>query len=92
MSEDNIPTTATIREWASYVPNGTIGMHISSRDAAAFDRWLAAHNAEIRTQALKAAADQWSEWEPFRASDGIISIRQHGQTVSEWLRNRAAGA
>jgi len=57
MSEDYIPTTATIREWASYVPNGTIGMHISSRDAAAFERWLIAHDAETRDAAITGYRD-----------------------------------
>ena len=46
--------------------------------------------AATRTAALKEAADHWSAWETFTASDGNISIRQHGQTVSEWLRARAA--
>jgi hypothetical protein len=57
MSKEYTPTTEEVRNWATYVPNGTIGMHISERDAAAFDRWLAEVKAEAWDQGGVAGYD-----------------------------------
>ena len=59
--------------------------------AAEFDRWLVAHEATVKAEALREAAEQtdW-EWETFLAADGVRSIRQHGKTPSDLLRARAA--
>lgn len=45
--------------------------------------------AEHDSRVLEEAADRWSEWETFVASDGVTSTRQHGKTPPEWLRARA---
>lgn len=46
--------------------------------------------AEVKAEALREAAEaiDW-EWETFRASDGMPSIRMHGKTPGELLTARA---
>jgi hypothetical protein len=56
----------------------------STAPAATPDRDIQVGNA-----ALRLAADEWTEWETFIASDGIRSIRMHGLSPAEWLRKRA---
>jgi len=46
--------------------------------------------ASAQAAALREAADEWSEWESFRASDGHMSLREHGKSPDQWLRERAA--
>ena len=87
MSDEYTPTTEEVRE-RFYIR--TFKPDMGSLRAEAFDRWLAERDAATRTAALEEAAEEWSEWEVFMASDGMPSIRKHGQTVSEWLRARAA--
>ena len=81
---DHIPTTKFIREAANV--NGSIGVSYSE-----FDHWMEAHDREVAAQALRDAADEWSEWETFTASDGNKSIRMHGLSPDQWLRARADG-
>ena len=57
----------------------------------AHNRWLAAHDREVAAGALRDAADEWSEWETFTASDGNKSFRMHGLSPDQWLRARAEG-
>lgn len=91
---DYMPVTSQVRETfahddrAEYEDPITYPTFVKDQRHA-FNRWLAAHDAEIRTAALEEAADHWSEWEAFKASDGIMSVRQHGLTVEAWLRERA---
>lgn len=46
---------------------------------------LREHDAAL----IESLADEWSEWETFTASDGHTSIRQHGLSPDDWLRERA---
>ena len=52
---------------------------------------IAAHDREVAAQALRDAANEWSEWETFTASDGNKSFRMHGLSPDQWLRARADG-
>lgn len=80
-----IPTTDEVRNWATYVPDGTVGMHISARDVVAFDLWLAAIRAAILEEAAviadtrdfgafseRAAAHHWGAR---RAADAIRAAK-----------------
>lgn len=50
---------------------------------------VAAARPVIEAEALRKAADEWSEWETFVAADGHTSIREHEQRPDDWLRARA---
>jgi 6-phosphogluconate dehydrogenase len=76
------PTTAEIRNWAIYVPDHSIGMHVSEPDAAAFDRWLAAHDREVAATALRDAARDY-----FDAHIYPVPPRE----VRAWFHERADG-
>jgi hypothetical protein len=78
----NNPTTTDIRNWATYVPDRSIGMHVSQPDAEAFDRWLAAHDREVAAKALRDAASDY-----FDAHIYPVPPRE----VRAWLRGRADG-
>lgn len=81
---DYTPTTNEVRSWATYVPDGTIGMHLSERDGAAFDRWLTQHDAEMARNALNQAADEM----PARELAISEPVRMR---VQEWLRRLGKG-
>jgi hypothetical protein len=85
MTREN-PTTAEIRNWATYVPDTSIGMHVSEQDAAAFDRWLAAHDREVAAKALRDVADEFFASLP----DGTPNGRAYNSYRVAWmLRERA---
>ena len=54
---------------------------------------LAAHVAEVEKRAainaLREAAEDWTIWEVFTASDGTVGLRGHGLRPEEWLDKRA---
>lgn len=52
------PTTEQVRSWAAFVPDASVGMHVSESDAAAFDRWLARHEDEVKSDAWDEAYAQ----------------------------------
>ena len=58
-------------------------------EIATYELALEAHDREVAAGALRDAADEWSEWETFTASDGNKSIRMHGLSPDQWLRARA---
>jgi hypothetical protein len=62
---------------------------ISPEALAKFDRWLARRDKAVAAGALRAASVMDFEWEVFIASDGIPTIRKHGKTPAQVLRDRA---
>ena len=71
------PTTDEIRNgWieTGWAPDGTL---CDKRDGAEFDRWLAAHDAEVRAQALREREQQMRLAEEFAATTG--------RGLAEWL-------
>ena len=54
---------------------------------------IAAHDAEVEKRAairaLRDAAEDWTIWEVFTASDGTVGLRGHGLGPEEWLDKRA---
>jgi hypothetical protein len=80
------PTTAEIRNWATYVPDTSIGMHVSERDAAAFDHWLATHDREVAAKALRDAAITLYADET--AERGTTKALHHA-IYAAWLLERA---
>lgn len=54
---------------------------------------IAAHDAEVEKRAainaLRDAAEDWTVWEVFTASDGTVGLRGHGLRPEEWLDKRA---
>lgn len=82
------PTTATIRaEYAGRVEAWE--MTYAEQEAARaeevveFDRWLRAHDAEVRAQALREAADVLDR-QPAKAKHGLPMMLR-----ADWLRDRA---
>lgn len=75
---DHIPTTEHVRDAAACAEFDPVG-------EPEFNRWL----AKVKADVLREAADEWSEWETFRAGDGNLSIRMHGKSPNQWLRERA---
>lgn len=47
MTSEKTPSTEVVRSWAAFVPVTSVGMRWSEKDAAAFDRWLAEHDAQL---------------------------------------------
>lgn len=92
--DERVPTTDEIRNWATYVPDTSVGMHVSERDAAAFDRWLSRHDSEIQAQALRDAAEALDL--PGSTATGYYASEQHSgyedaaRDAEYWLRARAA--
>lgn len=60
-TEQYTPTTEEIREYIEAADRATA--HMVALDApatvAAFDRWLASHDAQVQVEALRDAADRW---------------------------------
>jgi hypothetical protein len=56
----------------------------------AADREPGLREAAIKAEALREAAEEWTEWEVFIAGDGERAIRMHGRSFPDWLRDRAA--
>ena len=82
------PTTATIRaEYAGRVEAWE--MTYAEQEAARaeevveLDRWLRAHDAEVRAQALREAADVLDR-QPAKAKHGLPMMLR-----ADWLRDRA---
>lgn len=70
---DYTPTTEQIRtEWALSNPKGspTTIMHAE----AAFDRWLAAHDAEVRAAALSEQGEEWEYGVRDVQVDGWVNV------------------
>ena len=55
----------------------------------AFDLWLAAHDAEVRTQALRDAADEVEMWRE-QSWNGSTRAVPNMRRAAWWLRLRAA--
>jgi hypothetical protein len=86
------PTTDDIREYVTYgdpkpweAPSAETRER-ESRRKAAFDRWLAAHDAELNARVRAEALEQ--------AADEIRAVLDGGRTLGgasdDWLRSRAA--
>ena len=90
MSSPYTPTTAEIRGHYSWKSSSIVGALEYSEGLSEFERWLAAHDAEVAAKAIEDAGAQYSEYEAFIASDGHMSLRRHDKSVDEWLRDRAA--
>ena len=96
---DYTPTTEEVR--ADYVRDHTHGYDeyqgdrtltaVQGDHEAEFDRWLAQHDAEVRTAALNAAADALPESTPPLGGPLAISPAVHAR-FQEWLRAQAGGA
>lgn len=84
MSEPYTPTTEDIR--AAYENRAIIGPPAMAADyeeaAAQFDRWLAAHDAKVKAEALREVADSFSP-------DVRRGAPIHPALISAALRSRA---
>ena len=82
MSADYTPTTDDVRD---YYGNGQVPEE--------FDRWLAAHDAEVASKALRDAADAWQTggWANGlpKGADRVALILGMAQGATTWLRARA---
>ena len=81
---DYTPTTEQVRN--GWIDNGT---H-EERDGAEFDRWLAAHDAQVAAKALRDAADALDALTPETIPDDprwTCDLGYHGE--AEWLRDYA---
>lgn len=67
----------------------TMRTTIASLLAAGYSLPDPARDAALRAEALREAADEWSEWEAFVAADGHRSLRQSDHRPEDWLRERA---
>ena len=67
-----VPTTEEVRS-----------MYGGPRYEPEFDRWLAAHDAEVRAQALREAGDVLDR-QPAKAKHGLPMMLR-----ADWLRDRA---
>lgn len=86
------PTTEEVRE--GYAESGLEEKtyleqeHTRKLNLAEFDRWLEAHDREVKAQALEEAADEWVSraWEA-----NLIGVHKpsNGTKVMHWLRDRA---
>ena len=85
MSEDYTPTTGAIRSgYAYYAPDRDV-----VEMALTFDRWLTAHDAEIRTAALEEAADEVTNILRRAYGANTVEQRYFRNWHAEWLRARA---
>jgi len=84
---DYTPTTETVRN--VYARAG--GFQEPEVYAAAFGRWLAQHDAEVRTATLTATADALPPSTTPLGGELGISEAVHAR-VQEWLRAQAGGA
>ena len=90
---DYTPTTDEVRD--AYVDTGWAadGSLSDPRDPDEFDRWLAAHDAEVRAQALREAADELdlpgSTATGYYASEQDSGYRDAERDAKQWLRARA---
>ncbi len=82
------PTTDEVR--ASYAVDG-IGAP-SLANGHRFDRWLAAHDAEVRAQALREAADEADrhadEGCPSCSNNPVSACSGANNLTAAWLRSR----
>ncbi|WP_323986220.1 hypothetical protein [Microbacterium plantarum] len=72
MAEQYTPTTEEVREYLEAADRVTA--HMFSPDAPdaaeAFDRWLAAHDAQVRAEAIRTAAGGWEYGAIYQADNG----------------------
>lgn len=88
---ERIPTTEDIRNWATWVPDTTVGMKVSQQAEVEFDAWLAAHDREVEARVLREAADA-VENDEVGASPSIrtlVGSIDGALKVGAWLRARA---
>ena len=89
------PTTATIRAEYAEAWEMTYAEQEAARaeEVVEFDRWLRAHDAEVRAQALNEAADELdlpgSTATGYYASEQDSGYRDAERDAKQWLRARA---
>jgi len=85
-AEEYTPTTDSIREGYAFTVQSKIAGATFGQGLAEFDRWLAAHDAEVARKALTDAAETFMA----RLPDGTGNGRAYNShTVAEMLRARA---
>ena len=75
------PTTDDVRD--EWIESGQGSPTVRLHAGAAFDRWLAAHDRDVRAQALREAADVLDR-QPAKAKHGLPMMLR-----ADWLRDRA---
>ena len=75
------PTTDEVRD--EWIESGQGSPTVRLHAGAAFDRWLAAHDRDVRAQALREAADVLDR-QPAKAKHGLPMMLR-----ADWLRDRA---
>lgn len=90
MTDPYTPTTEEIREYLEAADRVTA--HMFSPDAPdaaeAFERWLAAHDAQVRAEALrKAGSWYWTHAEETMRQ--TVPQGDHYVSVSQWLVDEA---
>lgn len=90
MTEQYTPTTEDIREYVETADRVTAHMfsHDTPDAAKAFDRWLAAHDAQVRAEALREAAEFIQPWNYDRPDDWTEEARVEA-TCADALRTEA---
>ena len=95
---DYTPTTGHVQDAYCHVQQGVMGERgdaAHEKFHAEFDRWLAAHDAEVAAKALEEAASAWqvSGWAhdlPEKGAERAQVILHMAQAATEMLRLRAA--
>lgn len=80
MTDENTPSTEDVRNWFAY---GSGPRHTWDESRQDFDRWLAAHDAQVRAEALRDAADAMDN------TDDPDSLYVSNGDIDLWLRARA---
>ena len=75
------PTTGEVRRRYAYARSGKPG-HKNQGAVAEFDRWLAAHDAEVAAKALEDAADQIDK--DFQSLPSWDESYRDGTRTQEW--------
>lgn len=94
MTENWTPTDQQVRDVYRFDPEDDYRNPISAPYRAneagrAFDRWLAQHDAEVRVEALQAAADAWDV-----EGRAVLNNKNRDDLLAKdrirkWLRDRA---
>lgn len=81
---DYTPTTEEVREFIEAADRVIAGMVAGSSAVEAFDRWQAAHDAEVRAGVVA----EEPEWEYGWHTGSTVSLIGRREQIDEWLMVR----